>query len=235
MNDKAAFPTRYQSKKLSGTIDMVDGKKRSRHARPPRRQADWEFVRRLPNQFSLSWLIALPMIVSPVFLGFSTGRFVRPRFDEAALLALLMLLYVVALCWLAIRHFDRLNDFRRFPFRGSLLLGGTAGFLFTVQFVLGVLASALTIDLDKMTPELLGAYLLGAILYSIAGGCLGLYFGLVAGGLYCSVRLLAPSRSNVVPKSHRPKHWRREERNAAIGAGEPASDLRVIRSGDRKK
>lgn len=168
------------------------------------------------TQISLSWLLAVPVLVAPLFVGFATGRLVLPDMQEFVRLTIFLLVYVTFVCWLAIRHFDRLSEFRRFPFRGSLLLGGTAGLGFTVQFALGAVVMLLSVHAHRMTLDQVGLQLLVAVLYSLVGGFIGLYFGLVAGGLYCAVRVLAPSRSDVIPKSHRPYQWREETDNVVI-------------------
>lgn len=91
-------------------------------------------------QFGLWWLIALPFLVSPTFLGIEIQQRVSVGLGNARLLVYVtsvVIAYVVACCWIAIRSLDPLNDFRRFPFRGSLLLGAVAGAGFGLQFSLG--------------------------------------------------------------------------------------------------
>jgi hypothetical protein len=164
-------------------------------------------------QFRLAGLLAAPFMVLPLFLGLSTGT-QRPALGNSNLQynSIALLFYVIVFCWITIRQFDRLNDFRRFPFRGSLLLGSVAGTLAAVQFAFG-LAIADVIEVHDQSSAVITAQqvrdLCGMLICSVfAGAFFGGYFGLVAGGIYCVIRYLSPHRSIVVAKSQRPRRNR---------------------------
>ncbi len=136
--------------------------------------------------------------------------------DEMALqFCVAFVTYTVVFCWLVVRNLDRINAFRRFPFRGSFLLGGIAGCTFAVLFVFGLVPAAVLNHNRTMVTEIswrdLVLWLAVTILYATAICALaGFYMGMLAGGIYCGLRHLVPSKSQVVPHSRRPHAWRLE-------------------------
>lgn len=162
-------------------------------------------------QIPLSWLLATPLLFAPAFLGFSLAYRVPPdswELPDAMPITIAVLFYVMICCWIAIRHLDRFNEFRRFPFRGSMLLGGSAGVLFGVQFAIGLLACLVLTGFGQTAVGFSATKVLFSSVYTgcvsgFVGGLLGLYCGIFAGGIYCLMRLLFPSWSKVLPKSQR--------------------------------
>ena len=154
--------------------------------------------RRRTAQFGLWWLIALPFLVSPIFLGIEIQQRVTVGLGSANLFAyvtFVVIAYVVACCWIAIRSLDPLNDFRRFPFRGSLLLGAIAGAGFGLQFSLGYGAAHAARGQDDIlaTVVMLTSTSVKLTSYGVLGGA---YLGMVAGVSYCVARRFLPGLSN---------------------------------------
>ena len=184
-------------------------------------------------QLSLSLLLFLPFLVAPLFLGVAIGtRDLASNQNTANYMTAVLVVYVFVFCGFAIRQFDRGHDFRRFPFRGSLLLGIAAGTLAGIQFALGIAAAAWSAAIAAPRSSLNGQEihdLAGIAMTSLIGGMMGGgYLGLLIGGAYCLVRHLLPNRSKVIPKSRRPHAWRRS-RDAAV-ENDDADPLQRIKS-----
>ena len=170
-----------------------------------------------PIQFRLSYLIAAPFLVAPLFLGVSTSHQLGQIGYRGAVgcLAVVLPIYVLFCCWMAIRHLSPRNDFRRFPFRGSLIIGGIAGTVYALQALLGLAAGAWALNFQvlaqQMTVELVLSYLINGLVFSLFyGGFTGMFFGLISGGLYCGLRFVGHSHSQATPISK--KAWRRRRR-----------------------
>jgi hypothetical protein len=143
-------------------------------------------------------LIALPFLCAPTLLGIEIQQRVARGLGNAELLAYVttvVIAYVIACCWIAIRSVDPLHDFRRFPFRGSLLSGAIAGAVFGLQFALGYGAAHAVRGQDDV--ETILAMLISMSIRWTAYGVLGgAYLGMVAGVSYCVARRFLPGLSN---------------------------------------
>ena len=168
--------------------------------------------RRSHLQIDLSSIIAAPFLITPLLVGFGVGdQFARGALELEAIwlhLLVVVLVYVVFFCWLATRHFDRRSDFRKFPFRGSMLLGAVVGPCFTIQFALGAMAAVLAHDFVAVfrdledTIGLVGAIIVLVIQSGAVGVFFGAWLGLLAGGGYCIARWIRESltgRSTIRP------------------------------------
>ena len=162
---------------------------------------------RLKRQFDLSALLAMPFLVYPFFIGGSLpGELNADAATVVDWFSLLLhrivalTLYVIVFCLMTTRRFDRRSDFRKFPFRGSMLIGGLAGASFMVQLVLGFFAaiawsaSLKLLDLSELL--FFFASVLGSLIHSTAmGAFVGAWFGLVAGSAYCIARKIKELRT----------------------------------------